>query len=85
MFILRLGGTIRKLNIELEEVGFETIGDIEKKQVVIARRDNNEKENVEIQETSNIIRLDVRISRNDSAIAEIQDEIDRLDNTRPGN
>ena len=36
-------------------------------------------------ETLNIIRLDVRISRNDSAIAEIQDEIDRLDNTRPGN
>ena len=29
--------------------------DIEKKQVVIARRDNNEKENVEIQEASNII------------------------------
>jgi len=29
-------GTIRKLNIELEEVGFETVGDIEKKQVLDA-------------------------------------------------
>ena len=29
-------GTIRKLDIELEEVGFETIGDIEKKQVLDA-------------------------------------------------
>ena len=36
-------------------------------------------------EALNQIRLDVRISRNDTTITEIQGEIDRLDNTRPGN
>ena len=36
-------------------------------------------------EAVNEIRMDVRISRNESKLEEIQEEIDMLDNTRSGN